>query len=369
MVNIADLFSNLNYNNLAQISQNPASTVRTPRQEAYDNLLNAQAQAQNTTRDEWGQAIGNSINGLGKIIASSVVSDPFQKAGAMKGLEQADARQDQLVRDWANARAKKRQDFVQQAKEQLGLAIEDEDKAIERDWRQKQDAYKRVLDDRNQANIDREFENKKTQQDFENKITTQKLNLQKTELQAKLSEMRENNSPEAKAIKGQIEELERRIKEANAIKIERENKTIEEENEQIMKYAQQDFNNGDIDERDLNFALANPQGYKQATEEKKKQFQTKVKEVQTLLDTYNKEGSINPDDYIYLRNLASTNPDGAIEKLQSSGKYTPPKSFLNTIPIVNWLVEDTKGNPNKFKAVIPKEEDMKKEDIGIEKGL
>lgn len=116
------------YNNQQNITQNPTGTIRTPRQIAYDNWLNAQQQAQNTTKDEWGQAIGNSVNGLAKIISSAVVKDPYQKAGATRNLDNFDDRQDQLVRDWALQRMKNRNDFVQQAKEQLGLATADEER-------------------------------------------------------------------------------------------------------------------------------------------------------------------------------------------------------------------------------------------------
>ena len=171
-----NILSNL-FQQQQNIAQNPTSTVRTPREIAYDNLLNAQANAQNTTKDEWGQAIGNSINGLGKIIASGVVSDPYAKAGATNGLTQADARQDQLVREWANQRAKQKQDYIQEAKEQLGLAIEDEDKAYERDWKTKQDAYNRMI-------TDRDWENKLAQQDTANANYQSEMEFKKEQAKA-----------------------------------------------------------------------------------------------------------------------------------------------------------------------------------------
>lgn len=138
------------YNNQQNITQNPTGTIRTPRQIAYDNWLNAQQQAQNTTKDEWGQAIGNSVNGLAKIISSAVVKDPYQKAGATRNLDNFDNRQDQLVRDWAMQRMKNRNDFVQQAKEQLGMATADEERDYEKEQNEIKLAYQKALDEWNQ---------------------------------------------------------------------------------------------------------------------------------------------------------------------------------------------------------------------------
>lgn len=120
------------YQQQQQINQNPTSAVRTPIQNAYDNLLNAQANAQNTAKEEWGSAIGNSVNGLAKIIASSVIGNPIEKAASTRNLDNFDARQDALVRQWAMEQAKKRNDFVNQAREQLGMAKADEEQSYNR---------------------------------------------------------------------------------------------------------------------------------------------------------------------------------------------------------------------------------------------
>ena len=160
------------YNNQQNITQNPTGTIRTPRQMAYDNWLNAQQQAQNTTKDEWGQAIGNSVNGLAKIISSAVVKDPYQKAGATRNLDNFDDRQDQLVRDWAMQRMKNRNDFVQQAKEQLGLATADEEREYEKEQNALNRAYREMIDNRN-------WENTIEQQNIANKLNQDKLDLQR----------------------------------------------------------------------------------------------------------------------------------------------------------------------------------------------
>lgn len=120
-----------------QTIQNP-NVQKTPLQIAYENLLNAQNQAQKTTSDEWGSAIGNSVNGLGKIISSAVISDPYQKAGATNSLTMSDDRQDRLIKEWLDRRMKNRNDFVNQAKEQLGFAREEEEKDYQRGWQKSQ---------------------------------------------------------------------------------------------------------------------------------------------------------------------------------------------------------------------------------------
>lgn len=120
------------YQQQQQINQNPTSAIRTPIQNAYDNLLNAQSNAQNTAKEEWGSAIGNSVNGLAKIIASSVIGNPIEKAASTRNLDNFDARQDALVRQWAMEQAKKRNDFVNQAREQLGMAKADEQQTYDR---------------------------------------------------------------------------------------------------------------------------------------------------------------------------------------------------------------------------------------------
>ena len=169
------------YNNQQNITQNPTGTIRTPRQIAYDNWLNAQQQAQNTTKDEWGQAIGNSVNGLAKIISSAVVKDPYQKAGATRNLDNFDDRQDQLVRDWAMQRMKNRNDFVQQAKEQLGMATADEERDYEKEQNEIKLAYQKALDEWNQNFKKDEFKysQDKDVRDFNEDIRRYNKNLER----------------------------------------------------------------------------------------------------------------------------------------------------------------------------------------------
>ena len=198
------------YQQQQQINQNPTSAIRTPIQNAYDNLLNAQSNAQNTAKEEWGSAIGNSVNGLAKIIASSVIGNPIEKAASTRNLDNFDARQDALVRQWAMEQAKKRNDFVNQAREQLGMAKADEEQAYNR----QQDAYKKMIDERNFNNIvkQQEIANKwkelddinrreaaeqaKIQQDIQNKRIAENDLLDRAYKQAQIDKLNRENSPE-----------------------------------------------------------------------------------------------------------------------------------------------------------------------------
>ena len=232
------------YNNQQNITQNPTGTIRTPRQIAYDNWLNAQQQAQNTTKDEWGQAIGNSVNGLAKIISSAVVKDPYQKAGATRNLDNFDDRQDQLVRDWAMQRMKNRNDFVQQAKEQLGLATADEEREyakqqneLNRNDRiaQQERAYQQWLD---QFNYKKERDEKDDiYRDEKFNIEKQISNLTIKKLEADVKALQFANTPEGQQAKAEAEALDKQIKEAQKRKIEAEAAKIERENS--PEYLQQ----------------------------------------------------------------------------------------------------------------------------------
>ena len=275
------------YQQQQQINQNPTSAVRTPIQNAYDNLLNAQANAQNTAKEEWGSAIGNSVNGLAKIIASSVIGNPIEKAASTRNLDNFDARQDALVRQWAMEQAKKRNDFVNQAREQLGMAKADEEQAYNRALTAQQIAYKKLQDELAQKNYEKEQE-------------------------VKANNRVEDVDFRERTFKWQQEEADRKRKDAY---------------EQAQREAEAK-------------ALAEQQKQEEAELKKKEE---KIKSTQSLLDSYNSAGAIEPKDYLALRKLAATDPDKVYELLQDSGNYKESGLILGFLP---WK---TAGNKNKFK--------------------
>ncbi len=252
------------YQQQQQINQNPTSAVRTPIQNAYDNLLNAQANAQNTAKEEWGSAIGNSVNGLAKIIASSVIGNPIEKAASTRNLDNFDARQDALVRQWAMEQAKKRNDFVNQAREQLGMAKADEEQAYNR----QQDAYKKMIDERNFNNIvkQQEIANKwkelddinrreaaeqaKIQQDIQNKRIAENDLLDRAYKQAQIDKLNRENSPEYI-----LQQQEQAQKEA-------EDKAKAEELKKNQERTFTLLNNGSVSPEDAMVINNNPELYK-----------------------------------------------------------------------------------------------------------
>ena len=175
-----------------QIAQNPTSVIRTPTQVAYDNLLNRQAEIekQNKTNGLVG-GLMSGIGGLGKIIASAVVKNPFQQAGAMEGLTQQEGRIDQLRQAYENARQTKNRDYIQQAKEQLGMAQADEDKAYNRELTANQIAYKKAQDEiANKLNQDK-LDFMKEQAEQSQKNADRDYNLKLSELSNKPAELTE----------------------------------------------------------------------------------------------------------------------------------------------------------------------------------
>lgn len=253
-----------------QIAQNPTPVARTPIQTAYDTLLNAQKNAQDTTKQELGSAIGNSVNGIAKIIASSVIGNPIEKAASTRNLDNFDARQDALVRQWAMEQAKKRNDFVNQAKEQLDMAKADEQQQYERDLTSQQLAYKKLQDEiANKLNEDK-FDFMKEQAGIENQNKADMLELQKRKLNAEIESLQ--NKPEKteedviKLNKLQIElqKAEEDLKKAqyeNSDEYKQEQKT-QEQNKQIISMAKDLFDKKQITGEQFNQIVNNPQSFK-----------------------------------------------------------------------------------------------------------
>lgn len=135
-----------------QIAQNPAQVIRTPQQVAYDNLLNKQydIEQQNKNYNLY-NGLASGIGGLGKILASTFVKNPYQQAGAMKGISEQEQRLDNLRNAYEIARQAQNKDYVQQAKDQLDMARADEDKDYkksidERDFNFRQNVFDKEYD-------------------------------------------------------------------------------------------------------------------------------------------------------------------------------------------------------------------------------
>lgn len=274
-----------------QIAQNPTRVIRTPLQTAYDNYLKAQNNAQNTKEDEWGSAIGHSINGIAKIIASQAIKNPYERAGATRNLDNFDDRQDAMVRNWALQRMKNRNDYVQQAREQLGLAREDDDKNYNRELTAQQIAYQKAQDAIKQKNQER-------QQEITNKWREiEDINKQEALKQAQIQQDFDNK------LKMENAQVEKELKQAQTNKINYENSP---------EYRQQ------VEEQ-----------------EKEKIRQDQLKKNQERVFSLLKDNSITPA----LAQLLMTNPE-LMPYLKDSGKYSKPTKVFG--------LTFGKGNDNKF---------------------
>lgn len=257
-----------------QIAQNPTSVIRTPTQVAYDNLLNRQAEIekQNKTNGLVG-GLMSGIGGLGKIIASAVVKNPFQQAGAMEGLTQQEGRIDQLRQAYENARQTKNRDYIQQAKEQLGMAQADEDKAYNRELTANQIAYKKAQDELAQKNYEKEQEIKAQQRAEDVAFRNQQAAAQarQQEIANKHWEIQDayaRDKAEQDRIQRQFDNdlslMDRNIKEQEAIKKakEEEDKVLQEEYKKNQERTFTLLNNGSIRPETAMVVNNNPELYK-----------------------------------------------------------------------------------------------------------
>lgn len=196
-----------------QIANNPASVVRTPQQQAYDNLLNRQYDIeQQNKRYNTFNGLMQGAGGLGKILASTFVKDPMQQYGAMQGLGEQETRTDNLRQAYNLARNAQNKDYVQQAKEQLDLANADDERKYNRELTANQIAYKKAMDLLEQQNKDRQFEFAKEQAEIDNQNKADILKLQKDKLNAEIDALKNKPAeltPEQK--------LQQKIEEENAI--------------------------------------------------------------------------------------------------------------------------------------------------------
>ena len=212
-----------------QISQNPTSVVRTPQQVAYDNMLNREYEInQQNKTNNFVSGLMSGIGGLGKVIANSVVSNPYQKAGAMEGIGEQETRLDSLRQAYDQARQQQNKDFVAQAREQLGLAREDEDKNWNRDFAQEKMDWDKFVNNRN-------FENIVRQQDINNKWREiEDTNKREAIEQAKIQAEQDAKRQDANDI------LDRAYKQAQIDKLNRENSPeyIKQQQEQALKQEQ-----------------------------------------------------------------------------------------------------------------------------------
>lgn len=274
------------------IANNPTQAIRTPQQIAYDNLLNRQYDIEQQNKNyQTFNGIMSGVGGLGKIIASSMVKDPMQQAGAMAGIGKQEQRLDNLRQAYENVRNAQNKDYVTQAQQQLALARDDEDKAYNRDLTAQQIAYKKAMDEyqKEKDKADREYKDK------ELNIKENAANAQINKLNAETSALQ--NKPEKSKediIKLQLldEELKKKQYENSD---EYKNKQEYEKNlAEVNKLIERKLVNGYMGA----FLLRHPEAYKEAVARNAIHFaKGKYYIPDDIIEKYEKKGgeTINTD--------------------------------------------------------------------------
>lgn len=266
--------------NQQQSQQNYAPQQRANLQSAYNQALGQRT-------PNWAIHLSNAMPSIAEIIAAGTTKGAFNQGRIADSLERQKNRQIAYTQALQNMEDNRVKDYVQMAKDQLNLDIANEQEAYNRDLTAQQIAYKKLQDELAQKNYEQEQE-------------------------VKANNRAEDVDFRERTFKWQQDEAERKRKDAY---------------EQAQREAEAK-------------ALAEQQK-KEAEELKKKE--EKIKSTQSLLDSYNSAGAIEPKDYLALRKLAATDPDKVYELLQDSGNYKESGLILGFLP---WK---TAGNKNKFK--------------------
>lgn len=152
------------YNEMLQANQvlnnpNLGGASFTPKKSLVD--IYNQASAKNTPA--WAMALSNAMPSIGEIVANATIKNGFQQRPVAESLERQKQRQ-QAYNQWLQENEQNQaKDFVQIAKEQLGMDIADDERKWNREQTTLDKAYKKAIDERN-------FNNMKEQQSIENEL-------------------------------------------------------------------------------------------------------------------------------------------------------------------------------------------------------
>lgn len=276
------------YNEMLQANQvlnnpNLGGASFTPKKSLVD--IYNQASAKNTPT--WAMALSNAMPSIGEIVANATIKNGFQQRPVAESLERQKQRQ-QAYNQWLQENEQNQaKDFVQIAKEQLGMDIADDERKYNRNMAQlnrddrlnaQKQAYQQWLDEFN------------LKQDI--------ADLNKQKIQEEINALKYANSPEGKKAKAEADELDRRKKIAEVTKAERENNPeyiAQKEQEAQRKEALAEVNKL-IEKKMLNaydsaFLLSHPEAY---TEIKSRVpfsiLRGKYKIPQEIINKYEKEG-------------------------------------------------------------------------------
>lgn len=189
-------------------NQQQAQQSYVPQQRA--NLQTAYNQALGQRTPNWAIHLSNAMPSIAEIIAAGTTKGAFNQGRIADSLERQKNRQIAYTQALQNMEDNRVKDYVQMAKDQLNLDIANEEQAYNR----QQDAYKKMIDERNFNNIvkQQEIANKwkeiddinrreaaeqaKIQQDIQNKRNAENDLLDRAYKQAQIDKLNRENNPE-----------------------------------------------------------------------------------------------------------------------------------------------------------------------------
>lgn len=194
------------YNEMLQANQvlnnpNLGGASFTPKKSLVD--IHNEAMAKNTPA--WAMALSNAMPSIGEIVANATIKNGFQQRPVAESLERQKQRQ-QAYNQWLQENEQNQaKDFVQIAKEQLGMDIADDDRKWNRDLTARQLAYKQAIDKQIQANNERDY-NEKVRQFNEN------LKFQREQAKANAeNKIKENQDKQIQETLSNIQNIESNI--------------------------------------------------------------------------------------------------------------------------------------------------------------
>ena len=251
-MSVLDLYNNtreLANNTINNLAQTQAITPKRNLQEAYNIAMGK-------TTPNWAINLSNAMPSIGEIVANATIKNGFQQRPVAESLERQKNRQ-QAYNQWLKENEQNQvNDYVQMAKEQLGMDIAEDEREYNRNMAQlnrddrlnaQKQAYNQWLQEQEEKKRQQEIANKwkeiedinkreaaeqaKIQQEFENNLKTQNAEVDRAYKQAQTDEINYKISPEYR----------------NQVLRQEEDKAKEEENKRIRQEIKSLNDKGSID--------------------------------------------------------------------------------------------------------------------------
>ena len=153
-MSLFDTLNEIKYSQEALNNPNLGGAQFTPKR----NLEEAYNRAMGKTTPNWAINLSNAMPSIGEIVANATIKNGFQQRPVAESLERQKQRQ-QAYNQWLKENEQNQvNDYVQMAKEQLGLDMADDDTQWNRNWAEKNFDYKTKQDILDEAYRNKLFE-------------------------------------------------------------------------------------------------------------------------------------------------------------------------------------------------------------------